>query len=302
MEILIERSFLNAGFARLAGFRTRRESAMPYRASMMLPCAALAALMLSACQQQAATGMPPASESSTPVIAPASTVPAAAPASASTVALPGDHAVTRHYRIAITLPALPADEAPLANALRATADNAKREFLQALPDPKQMPAFANRQFEMLLDFKVAADTPAFTSVRETGMQDTGGVHPIPVEASFVYDRNAAHKALAGFARAELGRKLMANAPKPGEGSPEAIREWKTNMLQMLDDGTRPTVVNFSVFTVRAGSDARAPSPGLTLIFPPYQVAPYVYGTQTVDVPASLFATFLKPEYRNAFAP
>src|SRR5579875_3898413 len=137
MEILIERSFLNAGFARLAGFRTRRESAMPYRASMMLPCAALAALMLSACQQQAATGMPPASESSTPVIAPASTVPAAAPASASTVALP-------------------ADEAPLANALRATADNAKREFLQALPDPKQMPAFANRQFEMLLDFKVAA--------------------------------------------------------------------------------------------------------------------------------------------------
>ncbi|HET7163295.1 MAG TPA: DUF3298 domain-containing protein [Rhodanobacteraceae bacterium] len=277
--------------------------------------AALAAIALAACQQQpenptapAATTATSAASASTPVIAP--------PAPASTANLPGDHTTTGRYKIAIKLPTLPADEKPLADALRATADNAKREFMQALPDPTQLPEFAHRRFEMQLEFKVAANTPAFTSVRETGMQDTGGAHPIPVQAAFVFDRKAgklialddlfadpdtARKALANFAHDTLLKKFMSNAPKPGEGSLEAAREWKANMTQMLNDGTKPTTVNYSVFVVRAGTQATAASPGLTLIFPPYQVAPYVSGTQTVEVPASLFAKYLKPEYKGAFA-
>ncbi|HKZ09082.1 MAG TPA: DUF3298 domain-containing protein [Rhodanobacteraceae bacterium] len=280
--------------------------------------AALAVIALTGCQRQSegdASSGPAAAASaasaSTPVI------PPPAPASASTAGLPGDHASTRHYKIAIDLPTLPANEKSLADALRATADHAKRDFLDALPDPEQMPEFANRQFEMQLDFKVAANTPTFTSVREIGMQDTGGAHPIPVEAAFVFDRkagklltlddlftnpDAARTALANFAHDTLLKKLMANAPKPGEGSPAAIREWKTNMTQMLGDGTKPTSVNYSVFVVRAGNTTDAASPGLTLVFPPYQVAAYVYGTQTVDVPASVFAKFLKPGYVSAFAP
>lgn len=277
--------------------------------------AALAAIALAACQQQpenptapAATTATSAASASTPVISP--------PAPAGTAILPGDHTTTGRYKIAIRLPTLPADEKPLADALRATADNAKREFMQALPDPTQLPEFAHRQFEMQLEFKVAANTPAFTSVRETGMQDTGGAHPIPVQAAFAFDRKAgrlialddlfaqpeaARKALANFARDTLLKKFMSNAPKPGEGSPEAAREWKANMTQMLNDGTKPTTVNYSVFVVRAGNASDAPSPGLSLIFPPYQVAPYVFGTQTVDVPAGVFAKFLKPAYQHDFA-
>ena len=278
-------------------------------------CTALFALALAACTQQ------PAESSVTPA-APATATPTpstpiiSAPAQPGIAGLPDDHAATRHYKIAITLPTLPADEKPLADALRTTADNAKREFLQALPDPQQFPEFADRQFEMLLDFKLAADTPAFTSVRETGMQDTGGAHPLPVEATFVLDRKAgklitlddlfadpaaARKALANFAHDTLLKKFMANAPRPGEGSPAAIREWKSSMTQMLNDGTQPTTVNYSLFVVRAGAGQTATSPGLTLIFPPYQVAPYVYGTQSVEVPASVFAKFLKPDYQDAFA-
>lgn len=277
--------------------------------------ASLAALAVAGCQQQSATpqASAPAVSASTPVIP----APAATPAPASTAPLPSDHATTRHYKIAIGLPRLPANEQPLADALRTTADNAKRAFLQALPDPKELPEFANRKFSLLIDFKVAATTPTFTSVRETGEEDTGGAHPIPVEAAFVFDRksgklialddlfadpDAARKALANFAHDTLLKKFMANAPKPGDGSPEAIREWKANMLQMLDGGTRPTTVNYSVFVVQAGPTEGAPSPGITLIFPPYQVAPYVYGTQTVDAPASLFAKYLKPGYAGAFAP
>lgn len=276
----------------------------------------IASLALVACNQQPA-GQPTSAAATTPVASPRPSTPIiSAPAPSGTASLPGDHAVTRHYKIAINLPGLPTDEQPLAAALRATADAAKREFLQALPDPQQLPEFADRQFEMLLDFKLVADTPAFTSVRETGMQDTGGAHPLPVDATFVFarkasklitlddlfaDPEAARKALADFAHDALLGKFMAAAPKPGEGSPEAIREWKTNMLQMLDDGTKPTTVNYSAFVVRAGAQPTAASPGITLIFPPYQVAPYVFGTQVVDVPTGVFAKFLKPDYQNAFA-
>lgn len=290
------------------------------RASELICVAvALTTLALVACQQppaSSAAASSPVPSASTPVIAPASTAPPSAPVPASTAPLPGDHAVTRHYKIAVTLPTLPSTDKPLVDAMRTTADNAKRDFIQALPDPQALPEFANRQFDLILDFKLAAQTPAFTSVRESGMADTGGAHPNPVQATFVYDRkagklitlddlfaqpDAARKALANFARDTLLKKLMANAPKAGEGSPEAIREWKSNTVQMLDDGTKPTTVNYSVFLVRAGNPSDAASPGLTLVFPPYQVAPYVYGTQTVDVPASLFAQFLKPEYTSAFA-
>ncbi len=276
-----------------------------------------AVLALGACQQPSApssSASASAARASTPVIsAPAAT---STPASASTAPVPGDHAVTRHYKIAVAMPTLPAVDKPLVDAMRTTADNAKRDFVQALPDPKALPEFANRQFELRLDFKLVAQTPAFLSVRETGMADTGGAHPNPVEAAFVFDRkagklialddlfadaDAARRALANFAHDALLKKLMANAPKPGEGSPEAIREWKVNTAQMLDDGTKPTTVNYSVFVVRAGATADAPSPGLTLVFPPYQVAPYVYGTQRVEVPASVFTKLLKPAYASDFA-
>ena len=278
-------------------------------------CLALAALALAACQQQPAanTASAPAASASAPVIPPPAVT---TPAPASTAPVPGDHAVTKHYKIDIELPTLPASAKPLADAMRTTADNAKRDFVQALPDTKTLPEFAKRQFDLLIDFKVAAQTPAFISVRESGSSDTGGAHPNPVQAAFVFDRkagklvtlddlfadpDAARKALANFAHDTLLKKMMANAPKPGEGSPEALKEWKSNMLQMLDGGTKPTTVNYSVFVVQAGANPNAPSPGLTLIFPPYQVAPYVFGTQMVDVPANVFAKFLKPDYRGDFA-
>lgn len=278
--------------------------------------ATLAVGLLVACQQQpsgsgpAPVGQhPSAATDHEPVIAPV-------PATSTGQRLPGDHASTPHYEIAIDLPALPSADAPLATALRAAANHAKREFLAALPDPDQAPEFAHRQFQLFLTYKIASTTQTFTSVRESGSEDTGGAHPIPIEATFVFDRklgklitlddlfvqpDAARVALSKVAHATLVARFMAQAPKPNEGSPAAIREWKASMLQMLDGGTRPTRVNYSLFLVRAGASAADPSPGLTLVFAPYQVAPYVYGTQTVEVPASAFAKFLKPQYAGAFA-
>ncbi len=284
----------------------------PSLPSRLLPL--LTALLLTACQQQPADHAAAHTSAATgggPVIA---AVPA--PATSVNARLPGDHAHTRRYVIAIDLPHLPAADAPLARALRAAADQAKREFLAALPEPAERPGLAARQFQLALTYRIAATTPEFTSIRASGSEATGGAHPVPIEATFVLDRrlgelitlddlfadpDAARVALAKVAHAALLGRFMAQAPTPGEGSPAAIREWKANLLQMLNGGTRPTRVNYSLFVVRAGPRAGDPSPGLTLVFAPYQVAPYVYGTQTVDVPASEFVQFLQPRYATAFA-
>ena len=269
-------------------------------------------LLLAACQSEQTESAPNASTAAATSPGSASAGVPAAPIAASTS---GEHADTKRYKIDIEYPALSADEAPLGLMLRKIAATAKQEFMQSLPDPKQFPEFADRQMQLLIDFKIAARARDFISVRETGMQDTGGAHPIPIDSAIVYDvqahrtvtlddlfddADAARKALSDYARTELTNKIMAQAPKPGEGSPEAIREWKFNAQKMIDDGTQPTEQNFANFVVRADAHPTYPSPVLTLIFPPYQVAAYVYGTQMVDVPTATFAQYLKPQYRDAF--
>ncbi|HET6906070.1 MAG TPA: RsiV family protein [Rhodanobacteraceae bacterium] len=255
----------------------------------------------------------PATQTADPV-APQAAAPRGAPVAASSVG--DEHVSTPRYRIDVSYPALTGDEAPLSAMLHRIAKAARQGFLQALPDPRIFPEFANRQLQLRIDFRLAARSNAFTSIREAGFQDTGGAHPAPIDAAIVYDIHAqrtvplddlfarpgaARKALADFARAGLTEKMMAQAPRAGEGSPDAIREWKANAMRMIADGTAPTQQNFANFIVRAGANPDDPSPGLTLIFPPYQVAAYVYGTQTVDVPARVFAAYLEPRYQAAFA-
>ena len=269
-------------------------------------------LSLAACQSEQTESAPNApTAAATPPSSALAGVPGAAPLAAST---DGEQADTKRYKIDIRYPVLGTGEAPLDSMLHKIAAAAKQDFMQSLPDPKRFPEFADRQMQLLIDFKITARTADFVSVRETGMQDSGGAHPIPIDSTIVYDvqarrtvtlddlfsdADAARKVLADYARTELTNKIMAQAPKPGEGSPQAIKEWKTNAQKMIDDGTQPTQQNFANFIVRAGNSGE-PSPGLILIFPPYQVAPYVYGTQTVDVPTATFAQYLKPQYRGAF--
>lgn len=269
-------------------------------------------LAIATCALAACGGAP--NGNATPISATNSSRPAAAGTQANPLQ---EHAATSRYRIDISYPALNADEAPLAAMLHRIAGAAKQDFLRALPDPKIFPEFADRQMTLRIGFKLAARTRAFTSVRESGFQDTGGAHPVPIDAAIVYGvqerrtlplddlftkPDVARKAIADFARAELMKKIMAQTPTAGQGSPAAIKEWSANARQMVEQGSQPTAQNFANYIVRGGGNHGEASPGLTLVFPPYQVAAYVYGTQSVDVPARVFAPCLKPQYRSAFAP
>ena len=231
------------------------------------------------------------------------------PVVAGSNGLPGDHASTRRYRIAISYPTLDSGAGTLARTLREHAAAAKREFMQGLPDPEKLPEFADRQLQLLIDYKVVSMTPDFISVRGRGMMDTGGAHPIPLDATFVFDRarqrvlalselfvdpEKAFTELADFARAALGQRLLSQAPGKDQASPEVRKEWLANMRSMIDAGTQPDARDLAEFLT--GPD------GLILVFPPYQVAPYVFGAQTVKVPLDVFSGALKPRYRGAFDP
>lgn len=58
---------------------------------------------------------------------------------------------------------------------------------------------------------------------------------------------------------------------------------------MLVTGTEQTVANFSHFFLDDTS--------LVLLFPPYAVAPYAAGSQTLAIPRSELAALLRPEYQ-----
>jgi len=222
--------------------------------------------------------------------------------------LPGDHAHTARYTIDITYPPLSPEADALTRELHERGEAAKRDLMQIVhAAPAGGPA------RLAIVFEVASRTPRFLSVREKGYLDNGGVHPRPLIGTFVFDMRE-HKVLAlgdlfsdpaktriqlaAYARRALYAKLLDKVPGGDKTPPKARAEWQANMRGMIDPGTAPTPANFSHFLINSGSLDQSMS--LTLVFPPYQVAPYVYGVQTVDVPLKQFAADLKPEYRSAF--
>lgn len=266
-----------------------------------------AALTLAGCGKSSSSG-PTVSKAPAAV---ASTEPVVAKAASGEG--PDIHIDKPHYRIDITFPRLPASDAVLAKALRNAAASAREEFLKGVPDPKAFPEMADRQFQLKIDFSIAARMLAFVSVRERGMADTGGAHPLPIDASYVYavkagklitlddlftDPDAARKQLSAIARKALEAKLLANVPGGARTPAKARAEWDENMRQMITQGTQPAAQNFAEFTVLAGAGDKAS--GIELIFSPYQVAPYVYGSQSVEVPVETIGAWLKPTWRDDF--
>ena len=117
--------------------------------------------------------------------------------------------------------------------------------------------------------------------------DTLGAHPNAFYRTFTFDLATGAELkiddlflpranyltrLSAIAEFELGKAL-------GEfADPEYIRQ-----------GVTPEAINFQSFAIDGAN--------LVLIFPPYQVAPYAAGTQTVSIPLAQLAEILKPEYQ-----
>lgn len=216
------------------------------------------------------------------------------------------------YQYDIRYPRLPKQWAPLDAAMRSFAATAKRDTLKlggkgaGKDDPPHT---------LDLDFDVARHTSDFVSVLANGSAFTGGAHRMPIQASFnlflgsgklvsladlFTDPGAALNALSSECRRQLQARFESQLREqaPATMTAQQVASNIQSMRHWVEQGTQPQPGNFDVFLVD-GLDSKAI--GLTLIFPPYQVASYADGPQQVEVPARVFYDLLKPEYHDAFA-
>jgi Protein of unknown function (DUF3298) len=205
------------------------------------------------------------------------------------------------YTVEVHLPDMKPEWAPLKAALQSYVARQKQALITSLSAPAAREQARVLPWDLNLDVSVDGQTADLVNVQVEGSSFTGGAHPVPIIDSFTYDVQrrklitladlfidpaAAEKVFAAESRRQLLTGLD-DEQEPLASDPDQIRS-----------GTEPGKNNYNVFALLTGDDGKAH--GLTFIFPPYQVAPYVAGTQAVDVPASRFCALLKPEYREAF--
>ncbi len=214
------------------------------------------------------------------------------------------------YTYTIAYPTLDPQWHALDKAIRESAAVQKKAFLNASTDDRDK----SIDYTLDLNFTVARRTADFVSVITSGSSFIGGAHGMPILASFNLDlADGKLKTLSDlFADAQTGLQAVSAECRrqlegryeaklradPGSMTPAQQESDIQSMKSWIEKGTQPAAENFDVFLID-GLDTRAI--GVTVIFPPYQVAPYADGPQQVEVPAKVFYDLLKPEYKDAFA-
>ena len=264
--------------------------------------AGLAVLLAAACQPDAPGG------DGAPAEAPAR---AAQPAP---VALEDVMDSGEGYIIGISYPRSVAGHAGLAAELRAYADDARGELMQALATPEADggdPTVPG-PYDLSLAFVELPGTADVVAVAADGSSYLGGAHGQPLVRRFVWlpreQRMLTAQALvpdatgwtavSGYVRERLFADLSLRLDEDGvapEERPAAMRGEAT----MIDAGTAPDPDNFSEFEPIVGGDGKLA--GLRFVFPPYQVGPYAAGTRHVDVPAAVLLPHVAPAYRDLFS-
>jgi Protein of unknown function (DUF3298)/Deacetylase PdaC len=274
---------------------------------------AMAALIfdLTGCQQSAAAL---SDDPATTVMKPAIRKPDGTPL--VPVVPKGATGEDKGYRYRINYPALQSDWRALDDAMHAYGEAQKKSFFTDLA--KRPPIKPNEglalqtTWDLQIDLTVATETQAFVSVLANGSVFTGGAHPNPIVASFSEHVPSGKIVAIGdlFTNADAGIKLLSAETRrqlkaqfdaklrAQNTDPKILSEQLKNSAAMIDQGTQSTPDNFSAFLV---DGAGGKAIGLTIVFAPYQVAPYVDGAQQIEVPARIFYMQLKSDYRDAFA-
>lgn len=152
---------------------------------------------------------------------------------------------------------------------------------QGPPDPQ----WASGAYTLDIEYEVARNDAAMLALRFNEMTFTGGAHPNhgvrtfnfrmpqaqPVDLRDVIDGDAGLQRVSGLVIADLDRLTT---PEMG-ADPDGIR-----------DGAGPKWSNFENFLLLPDS--------IRFIFPPYQVAAYVFGTQESTIPLSRLREVLRP--------
>lgn len=263
---------------------------------------ALALVLLAGCNRQAPTApagaaTPAAAARATPAVTPA--VPALEDVIETT---PG-------YIVGISYPHMATRYPPLARAMHDYAEAARAELMKAVAglggEKPRAP------YDLSLQFTPLVETPRVVAVAADGSSYTGGAHGMPLVERFVWlpqmqQMLAAEQLIpdagnwapvSAYVREQLMTALSSQLDEEAlEGDLRA--EQLRFRSKMIDDGTAPEAKNFARFepVMNADGSIRA----LRMVFPPYQVAPYVEGTRTVVVPAQVLLPLVAPAYKGLF--
>lgn len=216
---------------------------------------------------------------------------------------------TPAYIIGISYPQAARRYPPLARALQDYAVAMQDQLMQAVGklQGRKPPA----PYDLSLQFSMVAETPRVVAVAASGSSYQGGAHGIPLEQRFVWlpqmqqmlaaeqliPDAAGWQAVADYARARLKAQLQRDLDDD-HLEPDVYAEQLQMRGGMIDAGTAPKPAHFALFepVMNADGSIRA----LRFVFPPYQVAPYVEGTQTVEVPAKVLLLWVAPTFRPLF--
>lgn len=159
------------------------------------------------------------------------------------------------------------------------------------PEEAEFAFPGGRKYTLDIDYKTTSGTRTVSYIF-TVFTDTLGAHPNTSFRTFTFDTNTGAQLALGDlflpdssylerlsirSRNELARTI---ADRTGTSD-------VTN--SMLVSGTEPVAENFQWFRIEGSS--------LVLVFPPYQVGPYVLGTLEVSLPLVQLGEILKPTYR-----
>jgi len=262
---------------------------MPFLPAIRCAAAALVVALLGACSSPA----PPTSS---------------AAASTSVPAALTDDGHGDGYEYRIRYPDLTPEWEPLARALRDYAAARKKDLLDGVVAGERAANDAPAVLD--LEFDVARRTEDFVSVLAQGSVHAGN-GGTPLAASFVLhpgdnrliavgdlfdDSAAALKALSQECARQLQGRFEASLRQTADS--KTLAPALAAMQAGVERGTAAQAENFRVFLVD-GIDSKAI--GLTLIFAQAQLGMTSGGEQQVEVPAKVFYTLLKAEYRDAFA-
>ncbi len=214
-------------------------------------------------------------------------VPTPEPTAEETAALPWPskeveklsiHEKTDHYDISASYPKTNSDSISL--SFKSFIEDQISQFKEDTSWVGDVESASSQSLTLDIDYKVVDSVTVNNYVFNIDSY-TGGAHGMQVMRTFSYDKTGQLLTLANmFSNGIDGLKTLAAATqKELLKRPGADSKWIT-------DGAGPVEDNYAAFIVT--------NEGLTILFGPYQVAPYSDGTIEMSIPLSAFAKVANP--------
>lgn len=162
------------------------------------------------------------------------------------------------------------------------------DFDNLTPEDIKIMGFDQGRKQTLTINHLTATSPRSVSYLFNIYRDTLGAHGNTYYRTFTFDLSNGNQ----LALADLfvpGAPYLDTLSSISRGKLPEIIENGLADIGMIADGTRPEAKSFENFFLDGNS--------LVLLFPPYAVAPYAAGSQTLAIPLTELKTILKPEYQ-----